>query len=183
MQQEINQEVNQEGGAQTPEIEIDQARYEQFLYQIEGNQNLSMGIIGGLIAALIGACAWAAVTVLTNFQIGWMAVGVGFLVGYAVRVSGKGLSKIYGYVGAALSLIGCLAGNLFSIFAIISKQEAVPFFDLILRLNPMIIMDLMKATFSPIDLLFYGIAVYEGYRFSFRQITEEEYAGFVKAKA
>jgi hypothetical protein len=44
-------------------------------------------------------------------------------------------------------------------------------------------MDLMKATFSPIDLLFYGIAVYEGYRFSFRQVTPEELAGFVKAKA
>ncbi len=183
MQQEVNQETNQEGGAQTPEIEIDQARYDQFLYQIEGNQNLSMGIIGGMAAALIGAGAWAAVTVLTNFQIGWMAVGVGFLVGYAVRIFGKGLSNIYGFVGATLALIGCLAGNLFSVCAVISKQEAIPFFDLISRLNPLIIMDLMKATFSPIDLLFYGIAVYEGYRFSFRQVTQEELAGFVKAKA
>ena len=28
----------------------------------------------------------------------------------------------------------------------------------------------MVVTFSPIDLLFYGIAVYEGYKLSFRQI-------------
>ena len=28
----------------------------------------------------------------------------------------------------------------------------------------------MKADFSPIDLLFYGIAIYEGYKFSFRQV-------------
>ena len=177
------QVANQEVEAGTPAAEIDQARYEQFLYQIEGNQNLSMGIIGGIVAALIGASAWAAITVLTDFQIGWMAVGVGFLVGYAVRVMGKGLSKIYGYVGAALSIIGCLMGNLFSVIAIISNQEAIPFFDLISRLNLLIVMDLMKASFSPIDLLFYGIAVYEGYRFSFRQITEEEFAGFAKAKA
>jgi hypothetical protein len=142
-----------------------------------------MGIIGGMVAALIGAGAWATVTVLTNFQIGWMAVGVGFLVGYAVRVFGKGLSNVYGFVGATLALTGCLAGNLFSVCAVISKQEAIPFFDLISRLNPLIIIDLMKATFSPIDLLFYGIAVYEGYRFSFRQITQDELAGFVKAKA
>ena len=180
--QKVTPEVIQEGEVQTPEIEIDQTQYEQFLYQIEGNQNLSMGIFGGIIAASIGAAAWAAITVLTNYQIGWMAVGVGFLVGYAVRFLGKGLSKIYGYVGAALALLGCLGGNLLSVCGIISKQEAIPFFDLISRLNPLIIMDLMQATFNPIDLLFYGIAVYEGYRFSFRQITEEELAGLVKAK-
>ncbi len=183
MQQVVNQEVDQKVEAQTPEVEIDKAQYEQFLYRIEGNQNLSMGIIGGIIAALIGACAWATVTVLTNYQIGWMAVGVGFLVGYAVRVFGKGLSKIYGYVGATLALTGCLAGNLFSICASISNQEAIPFFDLMSRLKPIIIVDLMKATFHPIDLLFYAIAVYTGYRFSFRQITEEELAGFVKEKS
>jgi len=33
---------------------------------------------------------------------------------------------------------------------------------------------LLVETGSPIDLLFYGIAIYEGYKFSFRKITEEE---------
>jgi hypothetical protein len=32
----------------------------------------------------------------------------------------------------------------------------------------------MRATFNPMDLLFYGIAVYEGYRFSFREITKKD---------
>jgi hypothetical protein len=31
--------------------------------------------------------------------------------------------------------------------------------------------ELMLEAFSPMDLLFYGIAVYEGYKFFFRQIT------------
>jgi hypothetical protein len=31
-------------------------------------------------------------------------------------------------------------------------------------------------TFQPMDLLFYGIAIYEGYKFSFRQLTEQELA-------
>jgi hypothetical protein len=34
--------------------------------------------------------------------------------------------------------------------------------------------EVMMDAFSPMDLLFYGIAIYEGYKFSFRQITEEE---------
>jgi len=179
MQQEENQDVM----AEKTEFEIDEMKYQQFINAIEGNQNLHLGIIGGLVAAVIGASIWAAVTVITDFQIGWMAVGIGFLVGFAVRVTGKGISKSFGYVGAILALASCLAGNLFSICVIISKQEAIPFFYLLTRLNPQIIAELMKSTFSPIDLLFYGIAVYEGYRFSFIQITEDEMAGLKRAKA
>ena len=44
-------------------------------------QNLLMGTVGGLLAALLGAGIWAGVTVATEYQIGWMAVGIGFLVG------------------------------------------------------------------------------------------------------
>ena len=176
----MQEENNKEPLEQTPEFEIDPARYQQLIDQIESNQNLQMAIIGGIIAAVIGASLWAAITVITDFQIGWMAVGVGFLVGYAVRIMGKGLTRIYGYIGGVLALLGCLAGNLFSVCAIISKQEEIPFFDILMQLNPQIAFELMKATFSPIDLLFYLIAIYEGYRFSFRTITEEELAGVVK---
>lgn len=37
-------------------------------------------------------------------------------------------------------------------------------------------LEIMKVMFSPIDLLFYAVGVYEGYKFSFRQLTEEEIA-------
>ena len=39
-------------------------------------------------------------------------------------------------------------------------------------LNLDIIGQLMAVTFSPTDLLFYGIAMYEGYRLSFRQLED-----------
>jgi len=38
----------------------------------------------------------------------------------------------------------------------------------------------MTATFNPMDLLFYGLAVYAGYRFSFRRISAEELAKLTK---
>jgi hypothetical protein len=37
-----------------------------------------------------------------------------------------------------------------------------------------IVKELMIATFNPMDLLFYGVAVYEGYKLSFRQLTEQD---------
>jgi hypothetical protein len=125
-------------------------------------------------AALLGACVWAAITVMTHYQIGWMAVGVGFLVGYGVKIFGKGIDRTFGIVGAAWSLVGCAAGNLLSVVGTIAKQQNVPLMNVLEKLDLEIIATLMQATFNPMDVLFYGIAIYEGYRFSFRQITEAD---------
>jgi hypothetical protein len=153
---------------------VDQARIEAFIAEVRASQSLTMGIIGGGVAAMVGAAAWAAVTVATNTQIGWMAVGVGFLVGGVVRLLGKGIDKPFGYAGAALSLFGCLLGNLLSIYAVVARQEEISFFFVLTHVDFSAIPDLFRVTFHPMDLLFYGIAIYEGYRFSFRRIVQAD---------
>jgi hypothetical protein len=161
-------------------VEIDELKLQTYVQEIKDNQNLSLGILGGIGAAVIGATIWAMITTLTNYQIGWMAVGVGFLVGIGVRSLGKGIDLSFGAVGAALSLLGCLAGNLLTVCILISRQENIELFNLLSRLNPSVAVELMKVTFNPMDLLFYGIAVYEGYRFSFRRISEDELSRLTK---
>jgi hypothetical protein len=160
--------------------EVDPVRMQMFMQEIKNTQNLLLGGIAGVGAAATGAIIWAAVTALTGYQIGWMAVGVGFLVGVAVRIFGKGIDKVFGIVGGVLSLTGCLAGNLLTVCIMVSRQEHIDLLDLLSRLNPEITSELMRATFSPIDLLFYGIAVYEGYKFSFRSVTEDEFGKLVQ---
>ncbi len=140
---------------------------ERALQEARDNQNLSMGVVGGLVAAAVGAVIWAVVTVMTGYQIGWMAVGIGFLVGYAVRLLGKGVDPVFGFAGAAIALAGCIAGNLLTVVIVVSRQENIAIMTLLPRLTPSLAVDIMKETFQPMDLLFYGIAVYEGYRFSF----------------
>ncbi len=63
------------------------------------------------------------------------------------------------------------------------KDFLVATLPLISGLTPGIIAEIMKVTFYPMDILFYAIAVYEGYRFSFRQISEDELWGLAMAKA
>jgi hypothetical protein len=161
---------------ETGTAQIDQVKVQMLMQQIRDNQNLLFGIVGGVVAAGIGASIWALITVVTNYQIGWMAVGVGFLVGYAVRMFGKGIDKIFGIASATLSLLGCLAGNLLTTCIVISRHQNVPILDLLSRLNSEVIVGLTTATFNPMDLLFYAIAVYEGYKFSFRRVSKEESA-------
>ena len=154
--------------------DIDPAMIKMAMERFAMEQNLPGAIVAGLIATILGAGIWAAVTVLIGYQIGWMAVGVGFLIGITIRKVGKGIEKTFGIAGAVLALLGCILGNIFSICYLIAQSENISFFEVISKLNPLVVFELMKASFSPIDLLFYGLAIYEGYRLSFRQISEED---------
>lgn len=152
------------------------AKAQSLKQQLEAQQNLPLGIIGGIVAAAVGAALWAAITVATKYQIGWMAIGVGFLVGGAVRSLGKGVSKNFGVLGAICALLGCAVGNLLSMCGFVAISQGVPFFKVTTAVitHPAAIVDLFKLSFQPMDIVFYAIAVYEGYRFSFRQITEQD---------
>ena len=48
-------------------------------------------LLGGALGALVGACIWAAVSWATHLEIGWVAWGIGCLVGAgAVAMGGRG---------------------------------------------------------------------------------------------
>lgn len=161
--------------------QLEPAEVALVLERLRSEQHLGKATVAGAAAAALGAAAWAFITVVTHYQIGWMAVGIGFLVGYAVRTFGKGMDRAFGIVGAAMALFGCLAGNLLTACGMVAQQENLGVLDILAGLDAQSVQELMVATFSPMDLLFYGIAVYEGYKLSFRQLSPEELAKRVAA--
>ena len=136
--------------------------------------SLSLALIGGLAAAVAGATIWALITVATSYHIGWMAMGVGLLVGGAVRVLGRGSDKSFGCLGTALAIFGCLLGNLLSACLVLASQKGLSPLTVLSYVcsNPVMIPAALVATFRSLDLLFYGIAIYAGYRFSVRRVSE-----------
>ena len=74
-------------------------------------KKLLLGGFAGLAAAIIGAIVWAAVTVTAKYQIGFMAIGVGALVSFALRIANGG--KTFGILGAFLALFGCTWETIF----------------------------------------------------------------------
>ena len=120
--------------------------------------------MAGLAAAIIGAIIWAVVTVTTKTQIGFMALGVGALVGFALRIGNGG--KAFGIMGAFLALFGCILGNYFSLIAFASADEQVPFFSMMNNADPAKVTNALWEDFTSISILFYALAAYEGYKFS-----------------
>jgi len=156
--------------------DADRLKLQMTMQQLRDNQNYSMAILGGSVAAIVGAVLWAVVTALTKWQIGFMAIGVGFLVGFAVRKMGQGVSVGFGVIGAVLSLIGCLLGNYLAVCAIYAAQQNIGIFDVLGQVDFQTGVRVMIDSFHPMDVLFYVIAIYYGYKYSFHVLTADKAA-------
>jgi hypothetical protein len=147
---------------------------ERVRYEIQSEQNLVLGAAAGIAAGLVGALIWAAVTVATGYQIGWLAIGIGFLVGAAVRWAGRGTTQTFGVVGGVLSLLSVLAGNFLSLLGLLAGMLGLSYAEVVTQFDYSNTLTWLIDSFSPIDLLFYGIAIWQGYQVSIREVTTEE---------
>lgn len=146
-------------------------------------QNLFGGIIGGALGALIGAGLWAVITVITESQLGIVAIGVGYLVGFGVRKLGKSIDMYFRIIGAVMTLIGIAFGNLLVIAIWVSRIEGIPFFMLLRSLDIKTMYELLKVTFEPIDLVFYAIGVQQAYMHSSSKIDRNAIIAQLQNKA
>jgi FtsH-binding integral membrane protein len=172
--QEQQQEQAREETPQ-PEFALTEEEAQRAMEFFRQQQNLFAGTLAGLVAAVTGAAIWAAVTVATEYQIGWMAVGIGFLVGVAVRQVGKGVDQVFGIVGAVMALLGCVLGNVFTVAYFIARQTGTPLTEVLTQIDADTLLELLASTFQVMDLLFYAMAVYFGYRYAFRELTMDDF--------
>ena len=133
--------------------------------QIDDQSNLLMGLIGGVIAMLTGAIIWGAITYFTQYKIGWIAIGVGFLVGIAIKFFGRGKSIVFGLSAAVLALIGCALGNLIFYAGILAREEGASFLRVFffLLITPAAAIEVFTIAFEFMDILFYALAAYVGF--------------------
>ena len=141
--------------------------------ELLAEENLPKGVLYASVACILGAVAWSLISVSTGLQMGYMAIGVGFLVGFAMR-QGKGIRPVFGLLGAALALISCVLGDFFSIIGYIAKDYDMSYTGVLFGADYAEIFSLMTENLASMTILFYGFAVYEGYKFSFRAQNQPE---------
>lgn len=81
-------------------------------------------IIGAIIGGIVGAALWAAITNATNREIGWIAWGVGGLVGLGARLGARDWADTLAGIVAALVAIVALAGGKYLVVQIAVDSAA-----------------------------------------------------------
>lgn len=166
--------------ADLPSDTIDEIIPPEVIEKLKTNQKFKPGITAGIIAGVVGAILWSVLTVITYAQVSFVALAIGAGVGLTIRKVGNGIDKKFGYWGAGIALLSILLGNVFSIVGLYAYFEDYGFFKALLKFEYFLIPYFMGDFFGLIDLVYYGVALYAGYKFSFRQVTEKDLkkAGF-----
>lgn len=132
---------------------------------MEQRGNVILGFLAGLFAAVIGAGIWMGVEVSLNLKIGYVAIAIGAMVGFAVRLAGHGSIPLYGVIGAVLTLAGCVGGEILSnLYLASSAQQSMV--DLARSTDYVQMVQTIFTKMDPITYLIYGIGIFEGYKLS-----------------
>jgi hypothetical protein len=137
-------------------------------YENVDAESIPKGILGGVIAALIGAIIQGAITAASHMEFGLIAVGIGYLAALGVRFMGNGSSSIFGIIGAICGLFGALAGQYIAFSLMVAKEMGGSYADGFSFVSANL--SLLPESIGFMSWLFIGIATYCGYKYS----TSEE---------
>jgi len=88
------------------------------------DQAVNRALIGGLVAALVGGAAWAAIVVATKYEVGFVAWAVGGLVGFAMSRATPSRGQALGTLAALLAGLGLVVGKVL-IVTVGTQRQAV----------------------------------------------------------
>jgi hypothetical protein len=124
---------------------------------------LGPGIAGGLIAAVVGGFLWGLIVILSEYEIGIAAWGIGFLAGFGVvRFAGGAKGTPLQVVAVVSSVLGIVIGKYIS-YAYFFKQAVSDRFDVDISYFDSEIFRAFRENlgdvFGGFDLIWAGLAV------------------------
>lgn len=137
---------------------------------------------GGPVAAVLAACVsggagaiiWCVIVIVTQHEIGWIAWGVGALVGASVRFAAKEMDEsIAGIIAAIGSAVSIVAGKLLLVFLIMQFLPVEEFDAELVKLTSVQrFIRLFTDSFGILDVVFFFLAIGTAYKIGASQTGE-----------
>ncbi len=135
-----------------------------------------VAVVTGTLAAMLGAVLWAAFTVVTDLQIGPIAVAIGFLVGQAMA-STASTNRRLPAIGGVLALVGCVLGEWLVYAHLYARSSDLSF----LHAAGTGVGSAFANEFNPLDVVFWIIAAVAGQRLTARGVARARAAAANRA--
>ncbi|KPI22305.1 hypothetical protein OV450_1826 [Actinobacteria bacterium OV450] len=126
--------------------------------------NVALGVLAAVVAGLAAAGVYGAIVKATHHEIGYAAVGVGALVGFAAGKAG-GRNAALPVVATLLSVAAVLGGQLFGIALDGAEQLSTGVVE-VLTDHTSEVVDSWKTGLDPLVLLFLAIGGYAAFQVS-----------------
>lgn len=133
------------------------------------NPNIVMALACGAVAGVFAGALWYFFSILTGYQIGYIAIGVGFVIGWAVIWgSGRKRGATLQWISAGMTLLTLFISEYFMTlyyyrkYLVENKAEFPTYNGEIFFFSPFD-SDILASMISPMGLLIWGIGIYCAY--------------------
>ena len=128
-----------------------------------GDASLFGGILGGVVGAILASALWYGVVALTSWQIGLVAVVVGFVVGKAIVFGAGGRGSIpLVAISAAFTLVALVVSEYLIIYHFISTEFGSDgLISVIQPVDFVVSVAVGSVQADPLTLLFWGFALFQ----------------------
>jgi hypothetical protein len=129
-----------------------------------------MAVLAGLVAAVAGGVAWGLIVRWSGYEVGFVAWGIGFLVGSAVALGARGSRGLpYQAAAVVLALFGIVLGKYLGFaWSLADAFEEEGFLDtevpIFSRATWDAFVELRSEVWSAFDVLWIGLAVFTAFR-------------------
>lgn len=107
---------------------------------------------------------WGGFTALTHFRIGYLALGIGVLVGYAIVQVGQVRTVAVGVTAAVITLVACAVGDTGSIYFQAAHELHQSVGSLLSATNPFTVFR-EDVSHNAFGLVFFAIAAWAAFRY------------------
>lgn len=140
-----------------------------------GLGGLSGGILVGALAGAFATAVWYAVVVITGWQVGLVAIVVGWLVGQGVMLGARGRSSM-ALVAASglLTLLALAVSEYLIIFHFVTQLLGSEGIAVIQPLDFMLTVVIDSLQADPLTLLFWVIALFQAVAIPYRALSHSD---------
>lgn len=149
-----------------------ESEYNSLVDSIKEQARPKLGILLGIMMGIIGAVVWAVITIITGYNIGFVAIAVGFFVSVGFSRAGKDTNMIYGVIAGIIALLSILLGEAIISIYYISLYYELGFLEAIISIDYGVLAQIMFESFDAKTALFYFIAVSAAFRGSYINIDK-----------
>ncbi|MDH3646573.1 MAG: hypothetical protein OER80_07350 [Gammaproteobacteria bacterium] len=146
----------------------------RFAEQIVAEQSFRRAVGYGLATTLAAAGVWAIIAAAAGMTAGFMAVGLGAAVGYAIQFFGRGIEVKYAVLAFALAIGGTVLGNILAALLVEITKYGTPALELLSGVTVGSLISFVVADMDLIGLAFWIMAVSAAAYLANRRLTHAE---------
>lgn len=138
-------------------------------------QSFRSAIVAALIVITIFSIFWITLSELTNRVFPWLTVVLGFLLGHAIRLAGKGTDWRFPVVAAVMAVAGALFANIAVSASVTAEGFGIGTLDVLRAVTSMTWPVFFDEKLTVADVIYAGIAAALAAFYSNRRLSRQQY--------